>query len=183
MKTRTFEEDVERAVAYHGHLCSGQCIGEKMARYGMRLLALGPEKDRKSIMVFLEGDRSPADSIGIVTGCKVGKRTFKLYDYGKVAASFVNLDTGRAIRIHRKKRMHPAEGEDMVQFYRNLPYDEIFAVYEVAINLQPGDLPGPPVEIVHCSICGEDVTDAKRIVRDGNPVCKACNGEAYYRVR
>ncbi len=177
---RTFEEDVARAVEYHGHLCSGQCIGVKMARYGMSLLSLDPEADRKRIAVFVECDRCPADSIGIVTGTRVGKRTFKWFDYGKVAASFIDLETRRAVRIHRKKRMHPADGEDMIQFYKNLPEEEIFSVQDVVIDLTPGDLPGPPCEIVFCAECGEDVTDAKHTVKDGKPVCKACAGQAYY---
>lgn len=177
---RTFEEDVKRAVDYHGHLCSGQCIGVKMGRYGMNLLGLDPEADRKKIAVFVECDRCPADSIGIVTGCRVGKRTYKWFDYGKVAATFVNIETGQAIRIHRKKRMHPKDGEDMIAFYRDLPEDLIFSVQPIIVNLQPGDLPGPPSEIVDCAICGEDVTDGKHTIIDGKPVCKACAGQGYY---
>lgn len=177
----TFKEDVERAVAYHGHLCSGQCIGVKMARYGLQLLGLDPERDRKRIAVFVECGRCPADAIGIVTGCRVGKRTFTFYDYGKVAASFIDLETRRAIRIHRKKRMHPAEGEDIVAFYQNLPEQEIFSVREVSIDLRDCDLPGPPIEVVYCDVCGEDVTDSRHVMRDEKPLCKACAGNAYYR--
>ncbi len=177
---RTFEEDVRRAEEYHGHLCSGQCVGVKMARYGLSRLGLDPEADRKRIAVYVECDRCPADAIGVVTGCKVGKRTFKWFDYGKVAATFVDLETRRAVRIHRKKRMHPADGEDMIAFYRDLPDDMIFSVQEVAVDMAPGDLPGPPVEVVYCAACGEDVTDAKHVLRDEKPVCRACAGEGYY---
>ena len=177
---RTFEEDVERAVAYHGHLCSGQCIGVKMGRYGMRLLGLDPETDRKRIAVFVECDRCPADSIGVVTGCRIGKRTYKFYDFGKVAASFIDLQTGKALRIHRKKRIHPADGEDLVTFYRDLPDTDIFSVQEVSISLHDYDLPGPPLEVVYCSKCGEDVTDSRHLLIEGQPVCKACAGQAYY---
>ena len=64
-KMRTFREDVERAVSYHGHLCSGQCIGVKMARLGLKTLGLDPDVNPKNIYVFVECDRCPADSIGI----------------------------------------------------------------------------------------------------------------------
>ena len=179
---RTFEEDVAIAEKYHGHLCSGQCIGVKMARLGMRELGIDIEKDPKSIMVFVECDRCPADAIGAVCGCKVGTRTYKFYDFGKVAASFVNLNTGRAVRIWRKKRMHPAEGEDMVSFYKNLPDEEMFRIQEVSIDLNPWDMPGKPLEAVYCSRCGEDVTDCRHRMVEGQPVCKACLGQRYYKV-
>ncbi len=179
---RTFEEDVALAVKYHGHLCSGQCIGVKMARLAMRELNIDIEKDPKSIMVFVECDRCPADAIGAVCGCKVGKRTYKFYDFGKVAASFINLNTGKAVRVWRKNRRHPEEGEDMITFYKNLPDEEMFEVQKVEIDLKPWDMPGKPIEVVHCSQCGEDVTDCRHIIIDGQPVCKACNGQSYYKV-
>lgn len=180
---RSFREDVEAAVAYHGHLCSGQCIGVKMARYGLRLLGLDPIEDRKRIMVFVETDRCPADSIGIVTGCKVGKRTYRSLDYGKIAASFVDLETRRAVRIHRKVRMHPADGEDMISFYETLPDEAIFSAREVVIDIAECDLPGMPTAIVDCHLCGEDVTDGRHVMVDGKPTCKACAGMAYYTVK
>lgn len=177
---KTFDEYVEAAVAWHGHLCSGQCIGVKMALYGLSLLGLDPERDRKRIVTFVECDRCPADSIGVVTGCKVGKRTFKAMDYGKIAASFVDIATGTAVRIYRKKRMHPADGEDMIAFYRELDYEEMFSHRFVKITLNPCDLPGPPVEAVTCSVCGEEVTDARHVIADGAALCRACADGAYY---
>ena len=177
---KTFEEYVEAAVSWHGHLCSGQCVGVKMALYGMELLGLEPERDRKRIAVFVECDRCPADAIGIVTGCKTGKRTYKFFDYGKTAASFLDLESGRAVRIYREVHMYPAEGEDMVAFYKNLRNEEIFVYSEVDIPLRPCDLPGPPIEAVTCASCGEEVTDSRHKIKDGAPICKPCAGEAYY---
>ena len=178
----TFREDVERAVAYHGHLCSGQCIGVKMARLGLKTLGLDPEKDRKRLYVFVECDRCPADAIGIVTGTRVGKRTFRALDFGKIAATFVDLETENAVRIQRKKRCHPADGEDIIGFYETLPDDEIFKVQRVKVPLRPCDLPGKPLEVQYCEVCGEDITDGRHVVKDGKILCRACAGEAYYTV-
>ena len=177
---KSFEEYVEAAVAWHGHLCSGQCIGVKMALYGLSLLGLDPERDRKRIVTFVECDRCPADSIGVVTGCKIGKRTLKARDYGKIAASFADIETGRAVRLYRKKRMHPQDGEDMVAFYKNVPDEEMFDWRDVKITLQPCDLPGQPVEAVTCPSCGEEVTDSRHVVRDGATLCRPCAGDGYY---
>ena len=178
----SFREDVERAVAYHGHLCSGQCIGVKMARYGLRALGLDPEKDRKRLYVFVECDRCPADAIGIVTGTRVGKRTFRALDYGKIAATFVDLETNAAVRVQRKKRCHPADGEDVIAFYEALPDEEIFKLQRVKVELRPCDLPGKPLEVQYCEVCGEDITDTRHVVKDGKILCRSCAGESYYTV-
>ena len=176
----TFREDVERAGAYHGHICSGQCIGVKMARLGMRTLGLDPERDRKRIYVFVECDRCPADAIGIVTGTRIGRRTLRAMDYGKTAATFVDLETGNAVRVQRYQRRHPAQGEDLIAFYEAMPDEEMFKVQRVRVDLRPCDLPGKPVEVQYCAMCGEDITDSRQVVRDGRILCRACAGEAYY---
>ncbi len=178
----TFREDVERAVAYHGHLCSGQCIGVKMARLALNKLGIDIDNDPKRICVFVECDRCPADAIGVVTGTRVGKRTYKALDIGKVAATFVDLKTNDAVRIQRKKRCHPAQGEDMIDYYENLPDDEIFKVQRVEVDIRPCDLPGPPIEVQYCEICGEDITDSRHVEKDGRILCRTCAGESYYRV-
>ena len=87
-------EKLEKAVAYHGHLCSGQAIGVKMALYAIELLDLGVKDDYKNLKVYVETDRCIADSIMTVTGCKVGKRRFVLLDYGKTACTYYEI--GRA---------------------------------------------------------------------------------------
>ena len=178
----TFREDVEKAVAWHGHLCSGQCIGVKMARCGMQALGLDAERGRKRLYVTVECDRCPADSIGVVTGTHPGKRTFHMKDFGKIAATFTDTETGESVRVQRKKRCYPEDGEDMIDFYERLPDAEVFKVERVRVDLRPCDLPGPPVEVQYCEKCGEDVTDSRHVVKDGKTLCRACAGEAYYTV-
>ena len=179
---RTFREDVERAAAYHGHLCSGQCIGVKMARLGLKMVDVDPDLNPKSIYVFVECDRCPADAIGIVTGTRIGKRTLHALDFGKVAATFINLDTNKAVRIQRHTRRHPKDGEDMITFYEKLPDEDIFKVENVQVDLKPCDLPGKPVEVQYCECCGEDITDRRHVIRDGKILCKACAGQSYYTI-
>ena len=178
---RSFREDVERAVEFHGHLCSGQCLGVKMAHMGLRLLGLDNETDRKKIMVFVECNRCPADAIMITTGCSIGKRTYYFKDMGKAAATFLNLETGKAVRVYRKCHRYAAEGEDMIEFYANLPEEEYLAAQEVVVTLGKGDWPGPPVCAEICECCGEEVTDDRHVMREGKVLCKACAGERYYQ--
>lgn len=178
---RTFRDDVERAVAFHGHLCSGQCLGVRMAHMGLCLLGLDNETDRKKIMVFVECNRCPADAIMIATGCTVGKRTYYFMDMGKTAATFVNLETGKAVRITHKAHLHPAEGEDLLGFYETLPEEGWLEAQEVTVALKPTDLPGPPVETAVCARCGEEITDGRQVEEAGVTLCRGCAGKNYYR--
>lgn len=178
---RTFREDLSRAVDFHGHLCSGQCIGVKMAHMGMRLIGIDNETDAKKIMVFVECNRCPSDSIMISTGCRIGKRTFYFNDLGKVAASFLNLETGKAVRVCRTKHCHPPEGADIIEFYESLPESEFLEAKEVRIELGDGDRPGPPVNVVVCDTCGEEVLDNRHVTRGGKNLCKSCGQTSYYR--
>lgn len=177
---RSFRDDVERAVAFHGHLCSGQCLGVRMAHMGLRLLGLDNETDRKKIVVFVECNRCPADAIMMATGCTVGKRTYYFMDMGKAAATFVNLETGRAVRVIRKAHRHPADREDLLDFYETLPEEGWLEAQAVTVELKAGDLPGPPVEVVTCARCGEEVTDGRHVEVGGVTFCRSCAGERHY---
>lgn len=178
---RSFKEDLDRAVAFHGHLCSGQCLGVRMAHMGMRLIGIDNETDRKKIMVFVECNRCPADAIMISTGCSIGKRTYYFKDMGKAAATFLNLETGKAVRVIRKYHRHPAEGEDLTEFYDKLPEEGWLEAKEVTVTLGRGDQPGPVSCVEVCQCCGEEVTDDRHVTVGGKILCKSCAGEGYYR--
>src|SRR5882757_8385576 len=94
--------DAEQA---HGHLCAGQVLGVRMAMLGLEKLGIDdPQgKDRKRLVTFVEIDRCATDAIGVVTGCRLGKRALKFRDWGKMAATFVDLESRRAIRIAAKE--------------------------------------------------------------------------------
>src|SRR5829696_6922049 len=85
----------------HGHMCAGQLLGTRMALLGCRLIAIDDPRgaDRKKLIVWVEIDRCMTDAISAVTGVRLGKRSLKYIDYGKVAATFLNTETKRAVRI------------------------------------------------------------------------------------
>src|SRR5262245_22594094 len=95
-----FEDYVSLAEKAHGHICAGQILGLRMALYGLALLGLDDPtgKHRKRLVTFVEIDRCATDAIGVVTGCRLGKRALKFRDFGKMAATFCDLETNRAIR-------------------------------------------------------------------------------------
>ena len=176
----TFQQDLEEAVAYHGHLCGGQITGVRMARLGVKTLGIPDVKHFRNLIVYVECDRCIADAIGTVTGCKLGKRNLKCLDYGKQAASFLNFETGEAVRIARKQTKRPPEGSDLLKFYEAVTDEEMFDVRNVNILYRPEDLPGKPLDSMVCPQCGEEVIDGRQVVRNGEAVCKACADGSYY---
>lgn len=177
----SFKQDLEEAVSYHGHLCAGQIIGVRMARRALEILGIDDPKNFRDLIVYVECDRCLTDAIGTVTGCKLGKRNLKWMDYGKSAATFLNTETGEAIRLFSEKRYRPSEGEDLVAFFDAIPDEELFGVRQVKVHYKPDDLPGKPLsEAVICPKCGEKVIDGRQVEKDGIILCKACAYGAYY---
>src|SRR4030067_3517032 len=99
--TYNFEELLNESAKTHGHLCPGQVLGVRMSMLGLGEIGIEDPKgkDRKNLIVFVEMDRCATDAVQSVTGCSLGHRTMKFMDYGKMAATFVNLKTARAVRI------------------------------------------------------------------------------------
>ena len=85
----------------HGHMCAGQLLGARMALLGCREIGIDDPRgaDRKKLIVWVEIDRCMTDAISAVTGVRLGKRSLKYIDYGKVAATFLNTQLNRAVRI------------------------------------------------------------------------------------
>lgn len=179
---KSFKEDLQDAVEYHGHLCSGQIIGVRMARLALKTLKIDDPARFKSLIAYVECDRCITDAIGTVTGCKLGRRSLKWMDYGKSAASFMNLETGAAIRISAKMSMRPPEGADIEEFFASFSDDEMFNIRSVKIKYKPEDMPGKPLGVITCPKCGEDVMDARQVSHDGEEICKACAYGAYYEL-
>ncbi|MCL2140969.1 MAG: FmdE family protein [Dehalococcoidia bacterium] len=177
----TFQQDLDNAIAYHGHLCAGQILGVRMARAALaHLNSIEPESS-PDLVVFVECDRCLADAIGIVTGCKIGRRTLKWMDYGKSAATFVNTKTKTACRVVLNKHFFAPEGADLLVYFASIPDAELLTINMVEVHLNPEDMPGKPLMAVTCQKCGEEVTDKRHVEVDGTILCKSCAYGGYYR--
>jgi len=187
-----FESLLEESVKIHGHLCAGQVLGVRMSLLGLRHAGINDPKglDRKQIIVFVEMDRCATDAVQTVTGCSLGRRTMKFMDFGKMAATFVNLRTGKAVRVlareesrWKAKELFPHienKYAGQLQAYRIMSDEDLFEVIPVQVELRPEDMPGRPLSRVLCEACGEHVQDGREILRDGAVLCKACAGSGYY---
>jgi formylmethanofuran dehydrogenase subunit E len=187
---KTLDEYLELADKAHGHLCAGQVLGVRLAMLGLRELGIeDPVKDRKRLVTYVEIDRCVTDAVALVANCRLGKRALKFYDWGKVAATFVELQTGRAIRIaatesskQRARELFPELDKELGQqkAYRVLPDDELFHKQWVRVEVKAEDLPGFRGPRVVCEECGEGINFKREVVVNGRTLCRACAGQRYY---
>lgn len=183
MLRKTFEEDLQDAIAYHGHLCAGQVLGTKIARLGLEHFGIDDPSTYRDLIAFVEADRCVADAVCSVACCKLGRRRLKWHDYGKMAATFYDIPTRRAVRIVAISDKKAPEGADVVEFFNSIPDSELFRIQEVEVELTDDDLPGKPRHRAACELCGERVLDGRERIVGGRVLCKACAGEpVYYRV-
>jgi formylmethanofuran dehydrogenase subunit E len=148
-------------------------------------------KDRKRLVTFVEIDRCATDAVAVVTGCRLGKRALKFRDWGKVAATFVDVTTGKAIRIAAKesskvlaRAMHPEipdKNQQQMLAYREISDEDLFAMQWVKVELPPEEFPGYKGERIVCEICGEGINFRREVTRDGKILCRGCSGENYYQ--
>src|SRR5664279_3438930 len=180
------------AAAAHGHLCAGQILGLRMALHGMTLLGLDDPagKDRKRLVCVVEIDRCMTDAIGVVTGCRLGKRALKFRDFGKAAATFCDLQENWAVRIaaresskERARALYPEiadRNQQQMRAYREMPDDELFSIEWVRVTLGAEDLPGYKAPRAVCAQCGEGVSFRREVLREGRTLCRSCAGDCYY---
>ncbi len=190
----SLDEYLHEAEQAHGHLCAGQVLGVRLAMLGLEKLGIedprGNKEDRKRLVTFAEIDRCATDAISLVTGCRLGKRALKFRDWGKMAATFVDLSTGKAIRIAAKessktlaRAMHPeieSKNQQQMLAYREMPEDDLFTQQWVKVELAAEELPGYKGERIVCAECGEGISFRREVVRDGRVLCRSCAGERYY---
>jgi formylmethanofuran dehydrogenase subunit E len=190
---KSLEEYIVLAEESHGHICPGQILGIRMALLGLRSIGIDdPAKARKRLLTFVEIDRCATDAVSLVTGCRLGKRSLKFLDYGKVAATFVDLETGRAVRVAARddarlkaRAMFPGMSDTtqaQLEAYKSMANDDLFHLQAVRVALKPEDLPGRPHSRVTCAQCGEGVNDGRERRLGDRVLCRSCAGEQYYEV-
>jgi formylmethanofuran dehydrogenase subunit E len=180
---------LEISASRHKHLCPRQVLGARIGLTGVAALGLQTPRSDKRLLVFVETDGCFADGVEVATGCTMGHRTLRLADYGKIAATFVDVKTETAVRVApqldiREKAIHYAPEEKKPYFaqltgYQKMPDTELLTV-------QPARLTTPVCQIVsragvrvNCADCGEEIINEREMIRDGQPYCIACADSAY----
>ncbi|MHB1937892.1 MAG: FmdE family protein [Acidobacteriaceae bacterium] len=183
---QNMDDLLKEAEIAHGHLCAGQVLGVRMAMLGCARLGISDPrgKDRKRLVTFVEIDRCATDAISVVTGCRLGKRALKFRDWGKMAATFVDVETGRAVRICAResskeaaRQLHPEienKNKQQMLAYRELPENILFTEEWVRVPLSEKEFPGYKSDRVVCAVCGEGINYDRFTVRDGRKLCHGC---------
>lgn len=201
MQAEVKELLLKECIDFHGHLCLGQALGLRIALAGMEWLGLevsGQRRDHRNLITIVENDRCISDAISVVTGTRMGRRTLKLRDYGKMAATFGLLDEEtksirRAVRVSvsdeldrrtaefaAKTGLDPEADQTKIRAVLELPTGDFLDLNPVTVRLTQYELPGRPLRMVRCDSCGERVMDAKDLTKDGKVLCRSCAGGAYY---
>jgi len=190
---QTLDEMLEECGRLHGHMCAGQLLGARMAALGCRLIGVEDPRgaDRKRLIVWVEIDRCMTDAVSAVTGVRLGKRSLKFLDYGKVAATFLNTETGEAVRVVALEESraladarHPeieSKKERQFRAYREASDEELFKVERVRVEYNELDAPGRPRSRATCARCGEGINDGRETRnREGHALCRPCASGGYY---
>lgn len=188
------EELLEECGRLHGHICAGQLLGVRMALLGCRLVEILDPRgaDRKRLIVWVEIDRCMTDAVSAVTGVRLGRRSLKFFDYGKVAATFLNTETGYAVRIVALDEARSLADERYPQIenkkerqlraYSEASDEELFKVSRVNVKYDVWDAPGHTRSRVSCEACGEGINDGREVTgQDGRKLCRPCALGGYYR--
>ena len=189
---KTLDEYLADAEQAHGHLCAGQILGVRLAMLGLEKLGIEDPrgKDRKRLVTYVEIDRCATDAIAVVTGCRLGKRALKFRDWGKLAATFVDLESKKAVRIAAResskalaRAMHPEienKNQQQMLAYREMSEADLFDVQSVQVEIAPEEFPGFKGERIVCEQCGEGINFKREVQRGGRTLCRGCAGENYF---
>jgi formylmethanofuran dehydrogenase subunit E len=193
-KHQLIEQLLEECGRLHGHICPGQLLGVRMSLLGCELIGIQEPKgiDRKKLIVWVEIDRCMTDAVSAVCGVRLGRRSLKYVDYGKVAATFLNTLTGDAVRVAARDdsrsladTRYPlieSKKERQLRAYLEASDEELFKVERVSVKYAENDAPGHTRSRVCCASCGEGINDGREIAgAEGSLLCVPCAVGGYYQ--
>ncbi len=164
-----------------------------MGLAGLAALGLDAPMTDKAALVIVETDGCFADGIQVASGATIGHRTLRVADLGKVAATFVEIKTGRAVRLvpavnvrqcalsyaPEEKRLYFAQLEG----YQVMPEAELFTCQEVALQPPLETILSRPEARAICARCGEEIINQREVTLEGIVLCQTCYGGSYYSPR
>lgn len=181
---------LEKTAVLHKHLCPRQVLGVRMGLYAGDVLGLELPQSSKRLLTIMETDGCGADGVSVATNCWVGRRTMRIEDYGKMAATFVDVRTETAVRIaphpncrHTAQQYAPEaknKWQGYLLGYQRMPAADLFTYQPVHLRQPIADIIGRPGKYNTCVKCGEEILN-QREVRQGDLIlCRGCTAVAYY---
>jgi formylmethanofuran dehydrogenase subunit E len=189
VRMENLQRNLEKSAQNHTHLCPRQILGVRIGMAGLLNLKLQADQPGKRILVILESDGCFADGVIAATGCTIGHRTLRVEDYGKVAATFIDTELGRAIRISpvlniRKKAFNflpeePRHYFAQMQAYQQMSDEKMFNIKEVTLSVPIAALMSRPGRKAICDLCGEEILNEREIHLNGLTICRPCGSTGY----
>lgn len=189
---RTLSDLLQVSASLHPHLCPRQVLGVRMALFAGEWLGLDLPQADKRLFTIVESDGCFTDGVAVGTNCRVGRRTMRVEDFGKVAATFIDTATNYAVRIVPRAGIRqrawdyaphaPDKWHAQLSAYQVMPTAELLIAQPVRLNLDLERIISREHYRVTCQACGEEITNEREVVREGMVLCRPCAGQAYYRV-
>jgi formylmethanofuran dehydrogenase subunit E len=189
---------MEESAARHHHLCPRQVLGIRMGLFGLQIMGFIDAQyeprfrnERKHLLTIVEIDGCGADGVAVATGCYVGRRSLRVVDFGKMAATLVHTKSGAAVRIvpqpdsrelaptfapNARSRWHA-----YLSAYQVIPDDLLMMAQEVTLTQSIAEILSKPSVRVKCEHCGEEILNEREIRQNEHLLCCSCAGAAYYR--
>lgn len=196
--TQLLNELLDDSARRHNHLCPRQVLGVRIGLRGLQELGLANchglprfTNDRKRLLTIVETDGCGLDGIAVATDCAVGRRTLRVLDYGKVAATLVDTRSRRAVRVSPNAASRELALEyapdarsrwhSYLHGYQLIPDQDLLNVEEVALTQTLEKILSKPGARAICAHCGEEIINEREVIAEGQTLCRSCHGDAYYR--
>ena len=181
----------------HHRLCPRQVLGVRSGLAGLIELGLIDksykprfENRNKRLLTIMETDGCGLDGVSIATDCTVGKRTLRVVDFGKVAATLIDTINGRSIRLAPSSNARDEAIEAVpnaespwhayLEAYQFIPDKNLFSIREVQLTRSISDILSKPDARATCQVCGEEIMNGREIIRENLTLCRSCAGDRYY---
>lgn len=188
----TLADLLEQTARMHHHLCPRQVLGVRMGWWAGELLQLALPQIDKRLFVIAETDGCGIDGISVATNCWIGRRTLRVEDYGKLAATFVDTETQQAVRIvprpaarETARRYAPAatsHWEAQLLGYQYMPTEELLAAHTVRLTIDLEAIISRAGKRAVCDLCGEEIMNEREIRQDALTICRSCARGSYYQL-
>ncbi|MBI3165853.1 MAG: TraR/DksA C4-type zinc finger protein [Chloroflexi bacterium] len=187
---KPLDEILRDSATHHHRLCPRQVLGARVGMFAASLLTLDLPQSDKRLLAFAETDGCFVDGISAATGCYVGRRTLRVEDFGKTAATFVDTRTEQVIRIIPRHNIRELawdyapsarnKWEAQLIGYQDIPDELLLDWQNVELTTPIMQIIGQAGKRAACEICGEEIINQREVMREGTVLCKSCAGESYY---
>jgi len=184
------DEDLKKAIEFHGHFCPGLVMGYRVAKYIKKHYKKSEDEE---LVAIVYNNSCGVDAIQYLLGCTFGKGNLIFKDYGKHVYVFYSREHKKGIRVSFKdevneemnnmwSKLKSVSDEERMKIMKelkdkcaeiilNLSEDELLNVEEV-------DIPEPKKAKIYlslkCEECGDYFMEIRGRLIDGKVVCMEC---------